>query len=206
MFGIEFIFAIAVLIISVVVHEVAHGYAAYAQGDPTASAAGRLTLNPLKHLDILGSLVVPAVSFLLGGFIFGWAKPVPYNPYNLKNQRWGEALVALAGPASNILIALIFGLIIRFSETFTLSSSVVSALGLVVFVNIILAVFNMIPVPPLDGSKLLFALVPDTTGRFRAVLEQYGLVLVLLVLFVVWELLFPIVLFLFSVITGLQGI
>src|SRR6185369_136655 len=110
----DFIFSIIILIFSVIIHEVSHGYAAYMQGDNTAKYAGRLTLNPLKHLEWFGSFFLPVISYFLGGFIIGWAKPVPFNPYNLRNHRWGEALVAVAGPAANILIALIFGLSIRF--------------------------------------------------------------------------------------------
>ena len=109
----EFLFVIIILIMSVVIHEVSHGYAALALGDPTAKYEDRLTLNPISHLDPVGSVLVPLMGYFLGGFIIGWAKPVPFNPYNLKNTRWGEALVAVAGPISNILIALIFGLIIR---------------------------------------------------------------------------------------------
>src|SRR5882672_5557709 len=102
---IEFIFTILILFFSIVAHEVSHGYASYVQGDNTAKFAERLTLNPLKHLEWFCSFVVPVLSYLLGGFIIGWAKPVPFNPYNLRNQRWGEALVAIAGPVTNVIIA-----------------------------------------------------------------------------------------------------
>ena len=108
----QFIFQILILIFSVVVHEVSHGYAALALGDKTAQDAGRLTLNPLKHLDPFGSIILPSLSYMLGGFIFGWAKPVPYNPYNLKNRKWGPAIVALAGPFANVSLAVVFGLIV----------------------------------------------------------------------------------------------
>ena len=116
----DFIFIITILIFSVVLHEVSHGYMANYLGDPTARLAGRLTLNPLKHLDMMGSIIIPAILIITGaGFIFGWAKPVPYNPYNLrKGGKWAEALVGGAGPAVNLLIALIFGLLIRFSILF----------------------------------------------------------------------------------------
>ena len=112
--GIDLIFSIAVLIMSIVIHEVSHGYAAYALGDPTAKYADRLTLNPFKHLDMTGSVIVPFITYMMGGFIFGWAKPVPYNPYNLKNQKWGPAIVGVAGPLSNFVTAAFFGTIIRF--------------------------------------------------------------------------------------------
>src|ERR1700722_15651753 len=111
---IQFIFFIAILLMSVVIHEVSHGYAAYLQGDMTAYYQGRLTLNPLKHIDPIGSIVVPIITSLFG-FPFGWAKPVPFNPYNLRNQRWGELWVALAGPGANIVIALFFGVVVRFA-------------------------------------------------------------------------------------------
>ena len=108
---------IIVLIFSVVIHEVSHGYAALALGDKTAQYSGRLTLNPIKHIDLFGSILLPALTAMLGGPVFGWAKPVPYNPYNLKNQKWGPAIVGAAGPAANLLLAVIFGLFIRFSST-----------------------------------------------------------------------------------------
>ncbi|HEY4500581.1 MAG TPA: site-2 protease family protein [Candidatus Paceibacterota bacterium] len=105
----QFIFSLIVLLFSVVIHEISHGYAALFLGDRTAEYAGRLTLNPIKHIDLVGTIILPVISLLLpGSFLFGWAKPVPYNPYNLRNQRWGEAIVAAAGPLSNILLALIF--------------------------------------------------------------------------------------------------
>src|SRR3989344_5802398 len=150
--NLDFVFSIAILIMSVVIHEVSHGYAAYFQGDKTAEYQGRLTLNPLMHLDIWGSLLVPIISYSLGGFIIGWAKPVPYNPYNLRNQRWGEAIVAVAGPASNIVMATIFGLLIRFTGV-ALPESFIQIAATAVFINILLAIFNLVPVPPLDGSK-----------------------------------------------------
>jgi Zn-dependent protease len=112
--SLDFIFSIIILIFSVVVHEVSHGFTAYKLGDNTAKYQGRLTLNPLKHLEWFGSFILPIITYVSGGFILGWAKPVPYNPYNLSNQKWGEALVALAGPLSNIFIAIIFGILVRF--------------------------------------------------------------------------------------------
>lgn len=200
---VEFIFQIAILIMSVVIHEVSHGYAASILGDQTARYQGRLTLNPIKHLDPVGSVIVPTMAYFLGGFIFGWAKPVPYNPYNLKPGRWSEALVAGAGPASNILIALIFGLILRFGQE-SLSPAVVSITIIVVFINIILAVFNLMPIPPLDGSKILYAIFPDWADKVRDTLERYGLLLVILFIFVAWSLILPIVLAIFGLITGIN--
>src|SRR3990172_11913600 len=115
----DFLFIIIILIMSVVIHEVSHGYAALALGDPTAKYQGRLTLNPISHLDPIGSFLVPLLGYFVGGFIIGWAKPVPFNPYNLRNQKWGEALVAIAGPLSNIALALFFGLLIRFGFAYS---------------------------------------------------------------------------------------
>lgn len=197
----EIIFGIAILILSIVVHEVAHGYAAAFLGDPTARYAGRLTLNPISHLDPIGSVVLPLVTYFSGGFIFGWAKPVPYNPYNLRYGQWGEALVALAGPVSNIALALVFGLLIRFAP---ISTSFVSVAALVALVNINLAVFNMVPIPPLDGSKVLFAFLPYQAQSIRIFLERWGFALVILFVVFLWQVLIPIISGLFTIITGLS--
>ena len=187
---------------SVVIHEVSHGYAAYLMGDPTAKNAGRLTLNPLVHLDLMGSLVVPLIAYLSAGFMFGWAKPVPYNPYNLKNQKHGDAIVAVAGPASNLLIALIFGLLIRFGLLIDVIN--ITIITQIIIINLILAIFNLLPIPPLDGSKILFSFLPYRYIGFRQNLEKYSLFLLLFVIFFLWKLLFPFIFFLFSFITGLN--
>lgn len=149
------------LIISVVIHEVSHGYAANWLGDPTARLAGRLTLNPLSHLDPLMSVILPGLLIATGSpILFGAAKPVPYNPYNLTNQKWGEAIVAFAGPAANLIIAVVFALIIRSAEVLDLSSSFVSLSVQIIFLNLFLAFFNLVPIPPLDGSKILPKFLP----------------------------------------------
>lgn len=147
-----------ILIFSIILHEVAHGYAAEKLGDPTARYAGRLTLNPIVHIDMLGSIILPLISILSpGGFIFGWAKPVPYNPYNLtRAPKWGEAIVAGAGPATNFALALLFALFVRFSPDETFAA--VCFMG--VASNLWLGFLNLIPVPPLDGSKVLEAVLP----------------------------------------------
>ena len=199
----EGIFGIIILILSVVIHEVSHGYAAQALGDPTARLQGRLTLNPVKHLDPIGSILVPLVTWFSGGFIFGWAKPVPYNPYNLRAGRWSEAYVALAGPVSNLAIALVFGLLIRFGAGQWLSPTFVQLSVLVVLINIVLMVFNLIPIPPLDGSKVLFALLPYQYDYIRTWLERYGFILILVVIFFLWHLVSPIIGWLFHLITGI---
>ena len=203
--GIEFLFAIAVLIMSVVIHEVSHGFSANALGDPTARLQGRLTLNPLKHLDPIGSIIVPAITYLVGGFIFGWARPVPYNPYNLKNQKWGPGAVAAAGPLANILMAIIFGLIVRFgAANGFIVGAFLEIIILIVFINIILAVFNLVPIPPLDGSKVLFAFLPYRWRSLQIFLEQYGFLLLLIFILFFWSIILPVVFGLFRLITGLR--
>lgn len=199
----ESIFVVLILLFSVVIHEVSHGYAALWLGDPTAKLSGRLTLNPVAHLDPVGSFVVPLLGFFAGGVIIGWAKPVPFNPYNLRNQRWGEALVAFAGPLSNIIIAIIFALIIRsvYSGGF-LSDNFFFLAGYLVFINIILALFNLIPIPPLDGSKILFAILPHRMQGIRESLERYGLILVFILVFMLWKFLAPLAESVFSLFVG----
>ncbi len=201
------VFQIAIVIMSVVIHEVSHGMAALYLGDSTAKYAGRLTLNPLKHLDFWGSFLVPLFMIFTFGFGFGWAKPVPYNPYNLKDQRKGPALVGLAGPLSNIALALVFGLGARFiainhlgkidiingllrgdyaNLVFAVSGSLASIFFLlftmIVVINVFLAFFNLIPIPPLDGSKILFYLVPIKTET-KIMLESFGFILLLMFIF-----------------------
>lgn len=196
------ILLVVIIIISVVVHEVAHGYAALWLGDSTAHYAGRLTLNPIKHLDLFGSVIVPLL-LSFSGMIFGWAKPVPYNPYNLRNRRWGELLVAIAGPISNILIALIFGMFIRLTSVDSLGmTSVMYVASLIVHVNIVLAIFNLIPVPPLDGSKILFAILPNQYNQIKIVLERFGFIIILFFILFLWKMFSPIIDFFFRLITG----
>lgn len=152
---------IVILIISVIIHEMAHGYAANWLGDPTARLAGRLSPNPLVHLDPMMSVILPGLLLVTGSpILFGAAKPVPYNPYNFTNQKWGEAIVAAAGPAANFAIAGIFALLIRFSEVLSLSESFITLAFSVIMLNIFLAFFNLVPIPPLDGSKILPRLLP----------------------------------------------
>lgn len=172
---IDFIFQILVLIISVMAHEVAHGAAAYAFGDPTAKNQGRLTLNPLKHIDMFGSIILPAILFFTNaGFLFGWAKPVPYNPYNLRNRRLGEFCVSIAGIATNFAIAIIFSIVIKFALALSLSQAVIDLVLYIIMLNVTLAVFNLIPIPPLDGSKILYTLVPYKYEHHLITLEKYG--------------------------------
>ncbi|MAG12396.1 site-2 protease family protein [bacterium] len=199
----SFIFAIAILIMSIVAHEVSHGYVANMLGDPTARLAGRLTLNPLPHMDIVGSFIVPVFTFFLGGFIFGWAKPVPFNPYNMQNPQRDGALVAAAGPLANILIVAVFSVLIRLSPLFGLPDSFIQLASLVVFLNILLAFFNLIPIPPLDGSKILFALLPYRLQFIQETLERYWFIAIFILILFLWRILLPAVLYLFQVATGL---
>jgi Zn-dependent protease len=193
-----FLFVILALIFSIVIHEVAHGFAADRLGDPTARLQGRLTLNPISHIDPLGSVIIPGLLVLTNaGILFGWAKPVPYNPYNLKNQRWGEAMVAGAGPAVNIVIALVFGLLIRFDVLAAFGGTEMVSLAMyIVYINVLLALFNMIPIPPLDGSKILTAFLPYkgmmAMRRFEAMMAQYGFIGLFLFIFVFIFFLWPI--------------
>lgn len=190
---------------SVVAHEVAHGFAAYALGDNTAKYQGRLTLNPLAHLEWFGSVILPTLSYFLGGFIIGWAKPVPFNPYNLRNQKWGEAIVAGAGPFTNICIALFFGLLIRFSPIIGITSmGFLSIASIITFTNLLLAVFNLVPIPPLDGSKILFSLFPTSMVSIRQTFEMYGSTILIFFIFFLWQFIAPVVGFLFSHLVGLK--
>lgn len=203
--AIDAIFSIGILILSVVLHELSHGYAALSLGDPTARYAGRLTLNPLKHLDPIGSIAVPIMLAILPPHIvFGWAKPVPYNSYNLKNQRWGETIVAAAGPAANIFLALFFGLLIRLSFLYGLfSDSFLKIAAIVVITNLVLAVFNLMPVPPLDGFKFFFGFLPYQFSRWKQLFERHSLLLLFFFAFFIWQFVAPLVGSLFSLITGL---
>lgn len=201
--SIDTIFFILILIMSVVIHEVAHGYMALFLGDQTAKLAGRLTLNPIPHIDPFGSIILPLLMSLLpGGVMFGWAKPVPFNPYNLRAGKWGPALVAIAGPASNLLIAIVFGLIIQNSLVLGLSPAVISISGSVVMMNIVLALFNLIPVPPLDGSKILFAILPYKWRYIEKLLASNQILIILVVLFGASALISPLVSVLFKLLTG----
>lgn len=182
-------FIIAVLIVSVVIHEMAHGHAANWLGDPTARLQGRLSPNPLVHLDPVGSVLIPAL-LIIGnaGFLFGWAKPVPYNPYNLRNAKWGEAIVAAAGPAVNVLIAILFAVLIRLAPTFGLPSSFLDIASYIVYINILLACFNLIPLPPLDGSKIIKPFLPFTAARqyetFLRKVQSFGLLFTFAFIFI----------------------
>ena len=202
----EFVFLIAVFLISVVLHEVSHGVVANALGDSTAKDEGRLTLNPIPHVDPFGSIILPLLMLLIskGGFAIGWAKPVPINPMRLRDQKWGQAKVSFAGPASNLALALVFGLVLRFLPLAALPPVIPHFLASIVSVNLILALFNLVPIPPLDGSHLLFSVLPDSMRSVRMFLQQYGFFLLLIFIFFFFNWLVFLVRLLFSVIVGIS--
>lgn len=203
--GVNTLFYVLVLIMSVVVHEMAHGFAAESQGDPTARYAGRLSLNPLKHIDPVGSVLLPLLLvFFKTGFVIGWAKPVPYDERNLRDPRWGTLLVASAGILVNIGLAVIFGVSIRFAYLLgSAAPAFVSIAAVITEVNIVLALFNLIPIPPLDGSKILFSLLWSRGQKFQAAVERLSLPLLIVFLVFLWPLVSPAIYALFSFITGI---
>ncbi len=176
-----FLFYFLVLMPSAILHEYGHAWMATFLGDPTPRLQGRLTLNPLAHIDWFGTVLLPIIFLTLGGgFFFAYAKPVQFNPFNLKNARWGDALVSVAGPGMNILLALIFAGLYHFIGA---GSTLATFFGVVVIANIMLALFNLIPIPPLDGSHILKAFLPARFYPHIAVWEKYGLWVLLLVIF-----------------------
>jgi Zn-dependent protease len=206
------IFYIAILIMSVVIHEVSHGYIAEYFGDKTARFAGRLTLNPIKHLDIFGSILLPALLVISQSpFLIGWAKPVPYNPENLSDRKWGTIGVAAAGVLANFSVAIFFGILIRFAPTlfglplydFSSPHPFYVITKMIVIVNLGLGIFNLVPIPPLDGSKILFNLLPSSFDRITNFLETYSLILIIVFVVFLSNYLYPILAFLFHLFTGL---
>lgn len=206
------VFYVVILIMSVVIHEVAHGYMAYRLGDDTARFQGRLTLNPLVHLDIIGSVLLPLLLVISNaGFVVGWAKPVPYNPNNLKTGKYSEVLVALAGILANLLIAITFGILIRivmmsgisFGDAYTMSAFYKIA-STVVIVNIVLAFFNLIPIPPLDGSKVLFGLFPYRLREMSVFMDKWGTYILIFFIIFIWKYLSPLIYTVFSFLTGIS--
>jgi len=193
------ILPIIIFLFSMVIHEVSHGQVAYMMGDPTAKNVGRLTLNPIKHLDPFGSVLLPLILILSkAGFIFGWAKPVPINPFNFRDQKYGEAKVAMAGPLANISLALVFGLALRF---ISFSYGVEMVFVYIVWINLLLAIFNLIPVPPLDGSHILFALLPGS-NEVKMFLQKYGFFILIFIVMFLFQWIIPLVGYCFSLIVG----
>lgn len=191
--------------LALTVHEFSHALAAFYLGDRTAEYEGRLTLNPLAHIDLFGTIILPLILILTNaGIVFGWAKPVPVNYYNLKDQKWGPALVSLAGPAANFLFcvfAIIVWNIIKAYLPLGSENLLVQFIYLLILVNIVLMVFNLIPIYPLDGSKLLFALLPDRLENVKIFLERNGILILIVFIIFGASLLNPLLNFFFSLIT-----
>ena len=192
---------IIILIGSVILHEVAHGWMAYKLGDPTAKLQGRLTLNPMAHLDWVGSVILPALLIFSGApFVFGWAKPVPFNPFNMKNPKWGGALVAVVGPITNILIALVAALLLQgFGDLSPLVNYILQG---TIITNIALAVFNLVPIPPLDGHHILFAVLPESLNGVKHALRQASWPLVIIFIMFGWRFISPIILSLYQLLVS----
>ena len=191
-----YLFSILILLFSIIIHEVAHGAAANSLGDSTAKHAGRLTLNPIPHLDPIGSVLFPIILVMVGSpYLFGWAKPVPVNPYNLRNPKWDMAKIAIAGPGVNFFVALFFAALIRFID---LPTSLLAIFSLIVLLNILLGIFNLMPVPPLDGSKILFAFFPS----LALPMERFGMFLIFGFLLLVFSGIIP----LFSIVYSVFGL
>jgi len=180
--AVTLIFILVILVFSTVLHELAHGYVAYWLGDMTAKKSGRLSLNPLRHIDPVMSIAVPVMLYLLGGPVFGGAKPVPIDTRNLKGGEWGFALVAIAGPLTNIILSFLFFLVLYFSGA---SGLVGSILMYGMQINMGFALFNIIPIPPLDGSRVLYALAPDFAKDIMRKIEPFGIFLVYILVFFV---------------------
>jgi len=184
------------------VHEIAHGAMADSLGDPTAKMAGRLSLNPIKHLDPMGSIFIPLILIIFRSpVLFGWAKPVPINPANFTDKKYGEAKVALAGPLANFAFAFSFGMILRFLP---LTFELYNLFSYVVFINLVLFLFNLIPVPPLDGSHLLFTFLPETsiTREIRIFLTQYQFFVLIFVVFFLFRFLSPLIFSIYKLLVG----
>jgi Zn-dependent protease len=173
----KFAVAIIPVLFAITLHEVAHGWVANLLGDPTAKMLGRLTINPIKHIDPIGTILVPLMMLYFGGFIFGWAKPVPINSRNFKHLRRDSALVAAAGPLSNFIMACFWAAVLHLGGSFHLGISLMAQIGITI--NLILGVLNLIPIPPLDGSRVVSSLLPPRIAYYYSRLEPYGFFILL---------------------------
>jgi Zn-dependent protease len=169
-----------VLLFSVIVHEVAHGYVALLNGDPTARMLGRITLNPVPHIDLVGTILLPLLLYIANLPIIGMAKPVPVNPLNYRNYRWGELAVSAAGPLSNLVLATLFSLVLRLGIQ---NPGLMAMAQIGVSINILLALFNLIPIPPLDGSHIVAIFLPRELARLYAYLQPVGFILILILFY-----------------------
>jgi len=195
------IFSVIILIMSAAFHEYMHAWAADQLGDHTARDLGRLTINPLAHLDWFGSIFLPLLLIISGvNFVFGYAKPVPFNPYNLRDAKWGPAKVAVAGPLANLILAVIFGFVLRFTPG--LNPAIGTLLSYVVIINLVLMIFNLMPIPPLDGSKIVMPFLPYYLQQSYARLERYGMFLVILFMMLGLQIVWVAVSWLFRLIVG----
>ncbi len=199
------VFYIIVLIFSVILHEIAHGYMALRFGDETAKNAGRLTLNPMRHLDPFGSILLPLLLAFSNLPIFGWAKPVPFDPRNLRNPKRESGLIALAGPMTNLLVAFIFAMLVRALIGFPALAqfeSLIVLFDVIVWVNIALTFFNLIPIPPLDGSGVLFSFLPPSARPLELFMHRYGMYILLAIIFFGINFLGPVVRFAHDLLVG----
>jgi Zn-dependent protease len=192
-----FLFVVVALIMSATFHEYMHGFAANQLGDPTAKNAGRLSLNPIPHLDLVGSILIPlALVVMHSPFLFGWAKPVPYNPNNLRDKKWGDALVSLAGPVGNLILALLFAIVMRFIVP---TSPLAELIAQVILINLVLMIFNLIPIPPLDGSKILASFLPyKLRNKLLYMDTRLSMILVFVLAFFGFNLIWPVVVWIFN--------
>jgi len=197
---IQLLFFVLVIIPSAILHEWAHGLAADKLGDPTPRMAGRLTINPIPHIDPWGTLLLPFLLFFLtsGNFMFAYAKPVPFNPLALRLRRYGAAIVGFAGPLANLIVAFGLGLFVRFMDI----SSFTAFLAIVVYANILLAVFNLVPIPPLDGHHVLYSFLPDKFYAFKVWLQKYGFIILIVFLLFLFDWLRPVMDWLFYFASG----